>query len=254
MDKKGSQDKEQTMTILYHLEELRKVIIVSVITVVVASIISFVFIEQIMAVITRPLETQGINLVVTALTEGIFTKFKISIIAGTILASPIIIWQIWRFIVPALYPHEKRYLAILVPVSVFLFIGGVLFAYFTVFPLAVFVLIQLASEFEPMLTISKYLSFTLAFLIPFGLVFELPLVVYFLTSIGVITPEWLLRNRKYAIVITVILAAVLTPGPDPISQMIMAAPMVILYEAGILVSKVVMKKRIKRQETAGEEC
>ena len=254
MAKKDTADNQQTMTILHHLEELRKVIIVSVVAVLVAGIISFVFIEQILAVITRPLEAQDINLVVTAITEGIFIKFKIAILAGTILAAPIIIWQIWRFIVPALYPHEKRYLTILIPVSVFLFISGVLFAYFTVFPLAVFVLIQLASEFEPMLTVSKYLSFTLAFLIPFGLVFELPLVVYFLTSIGVITPEWLQRNRKYAIVIIVILAAVLTPGPDPISQMIMAAPMVILYEAGVLVSKVVMKKRRKRQEAAGEEC
>lgn len=95
------------MTILHHLEELRKVIIVSVVAVLVAGIISFVFIEQILAVITRPLEAQDINLVVTAITEGIFIKFKIAILAGTILAAPIIIWQIWRFIVPALYPHEK---------------------------------------------------------------------------------------------------------------------------------------------------
>lgn len=253
MAKKDTADDQQTMTILHHLEELRKVIIVSVIAIVVTSIISFVFIEQIMTVLTKPLAEQGINLVVTALTEGIFTKFKIALVAGTILASPIILWQIWQFIVPALYPHERRYLSRLIPISVILFVAGVVFAYTTVFPVAVYILIQLGSEFEPMFTIGKYLSFTLTFLIPFGLIFEFPLVIYFLTSIGVVTPEWLVRNRRYAIVITVILAAVLTPGPDPISQLIMALPMAVLYEAGILVSKVVANKKRKREERAGEE-
>jgi len=241
------------MTILSHVEELRKVIIISLIAIVIASIISFAFIEQIMAVLTKPLAEQGINLVVTALTEGIFTKFKVALIAGTILASPVILWQIWQFIVPTLYPHEKKYLSRLIPISVILFVAGVVFAYTTVFPVAVYILVQLGSEFEPMFTIGKYLSFTLTFLIPFGLIFEFPLVIYFLTSIGVVTPEWLIRNRRYAIVITVILAAVLTPGPDPLSQMIMALPMAVLYEVGILVSKVVAKKKRKREEMASEE-
>jgi len=108
-------------------------------------------------------------------------------------------------------------------------------------------------KYLPMVNIGKYLSFTLTFLIPFGLIFEFPLVIYFLTSIGVVTPEWLIRNRRYAIVITVILAAVLTPGPDPLSQMIMALPMAVLYEVGILVSKVVAKKKRKKEEMASEE-
>jgi len=206
-----------------------------------------------MAVLTKLLAEQGINLVVTAWTEGIFTKFKIALIAGRILASPVILWQIWQFIVPDLYPHEKKYLSRLIPISIILFVAGEVFAYTTVFPVAVYILVQLGSEFEPMFTIGKYLSFTLTFLIPFGLIFEFPLVIYFLTSIGVVTPEWLIRNRRYAIVITVILAAVLTPGPDPLSQMIMALPMAVLYEVGILVSKVVAKKKRKREEMASEE-
>lgn len=255
MKNNGAPDKDkQTMGILQHLEDLRKGIIISLIAIAVASIISFAFIEQIVGIITRPLAAQGIKPVYTAITEGIFTYFKIALITGTVFAAPVLLWQLWRFIVPALYPNEKRYLYKLVPISIILFVGGVVFAYFTVFPIAVFVLIKLASEFEPMLTISKYLSFTLAFLIPFGLVFEFPLIIYFLTSIGVVTPQWLIRNRKYAIVITFILAAILTPGPDPISQLIMAAPMVVLYEAGILVAKVVAKKRdAKFRKLAGEE-
>jgi len=108
MANKDTVDDQQTMTILSHLEELRKVIIISLIAIVVASIVSFAFIEQIMAVLTKPLAEQGINLVVTALTEGIFTKFKIALIAGTILASPVILWQIWQFIVPASIPMKKN--------------------------------------------------------------------------------------------------------------------------------------------------
>ncbi len=248
-------DKEQqAMSILQHLEQLRKTIIISLIAIVVTSIISFAFIEQIIAVITKPLTAQGIKPVYTAITEGIFTYFKVAFLTGTLFATPVIIWQVWRFVVPALYPNEKKYIYKLVPISIILFIGGVVFAYYTLFPMAVYVLIKLASEFEPMLTISKYLSFTLAFLIPCGLIFEFPLVVYFLTSIGVLTPQLLMRNRKYAIVIIFILGAVLTPGPDPLSQSIMAAPMLILYEVGILVAKVVAKKKgNKYKELASEE-
>lgn len=249
-----SENEKDTMSLVQHLEEFRKVIIISLAAIGIASIISFCYIEQIMGIITRPLEAQGLKLVYIAVTEGIFMKFKIALIAGTVFAAPVIIWQILRFIVPALYPHEKRYLYRLVPISILLFVGGVVFAYYTIFPMAIFILIKLASEFEPMLTISKYISFTLSFLIPFGLIFEFPLVIYFLTKIGVITPDLLIRNRKYAIVISFILAAVLTPGPDPISQIIMAVPMLVLYEAGIIVSKVVAKKKAaKFEKLAGEE-
>lgn len=254
MTEKALHETEQeAMPLLKHLEELRKVIIVSLVAVGITSIASFFFVDQILAVLTKPVRDLGHDIVFTAMTEGIFTKFKVALLAGVIAASPIILWQFWRFLVPALYPHEKRYILRLVPISILLFAGGVVFAYFAVFPLAVFFLIKLAGEFEPMLTISKYFSFTLTFLIPFGLIFELPLIVYFLAQVGVITPEWLVRNRKYSIVFTFILAAILTPGPDPLSQSIMAAPMLILYEVGILVAKVVARKRHARFSELAEE-
>lgn len=250
----GAPEKEETMSLVQHLEEFRRVIIISLLAIGIASIVSFFFIEQILKIITRPLDAQGIKLVYTAITEGIFVKFKIALIAGAIFAAPVVLWQGWRFVVPALYPHEKRYLCRLLPASVILFVAGVVFAYFAVFPVAIYVLINLASEFDPMLTISRYLSFTMTFLIPFGLIFELPLVVYFLTKVGVVTPEWLIRNRKYAVVVTFILAAMLTPGPDPLSQLIMAAPILVLYEVGIIVAKTVArKKNAKFNELAGEE-
>ncbi|MDH7576326.1 MAG: twin-arginine translocase subunit TatC [Bacillota bacterium] len=255
MPESVSQEKDQeAMPLLKHLEELRKVIIVSLVAIGVASIGALFFVDQILAILTKPVRDLGHAIVFTAMTEGIFTKFKVALLAGAVFASPVVLWQFWRFFVPALYPHEKKYVLRLVPVSILLFAGGVVFAYFAVFPLAVFFLIKLAGGFEPMLTISRYFSFTLTFLIPFGLIFEFPLIIYFLSLIGVVTPEWLVRNRKYSIVSTFILAAILTPGPDPLSQSIMAAPMLIFYEIGILVAKVVArKKRARFNELASEE-
>lgn len=243
-----------TMPLLKHLEELRKVIIVSLIAIGVASIASFSFVNKLLDILTRPLKPLGLKPVVFSVTEGIFFKFKVALIAGIVFASPVLIWQIWRFIVPALYPHEKRYVVRLVPISTLLFVGGVVFGYYTLFPVMVYVLIKLAGEFTPILNISQYLSFTLSFLIPFGLVFEFPVVIYFLTQIGIVKPEWLAKKRRYAIVIIFIVAAILTPSPDPINQTIMAAPMLVLYEAGIIVSKLVYRKKQARTlELTGEE-
>ncbi|HAA89510.1 MAG: Sec-independent protein translocase protein TatC [Thermoanaerobacterales bacterium 50_218] len=251
---KPKSEPQEEMSLLKHLEELRRVIIVSLVAVGIATIGCFFFSDQIMAIFTKPVEDLGYSLYFIGMTEGIFTKLKVSLLAGVVVASPIIFWKIWRFLVPALYPHERKYILKLFPLSVILFGLGVSFAYFAIFPLAVFFLIKLAGDVEPMLTISKFLSFTLCFLIPFGLLFEFPLVVYFLAHIGIISPEFLIKNRKYAIVGTFILAAMLTPGPDPISQLIMAAPMLVLYEVGIFVAKVTSRKRqMKLEELAGDE-
>lgn len=245
---------QDALPFLQHLEDLRKVIIVSLAAIGLASIGAFIFVSQILEILLRPLKPLGIKPMFTGVAEGLFFKFKVALVAGVILAAPVIIWQIWRFVVPALYPNEKRYVLRLVPISIVLFAGGVVLGYYTIFPILVYVLINLAAEFTPLINVSQYLSFTLSFLIPFGLMFEFPVVIYFLAQIGVVKPELLISKRKYAIVIIIILAAVLTPGPDPISQLIMAAPMLILYEAGIIVSKlVVRKKRNRAVELANEE-
>lgn len=131
------------------------------------------------------------------------------------LAFPVIAWQMYRFMAPALYPQERRYVLILFPVMILLFAGGVLFAYFGVLKLVISFLIMIAGDLEPMLTVDKYVSFVIAFTLPFGLIFELPVVVYFLTRLGVITPEWLSQKRKYALLGIFIVAAVVTPVMIP---------------------------------------
>jgi sec-independent protein translocase protein TatC len=242
------------MSLLNHLQALRKVIMVSVIAVLVTSVAAFSFVDPLLSIVLKPANDAHIRLVYTGVTEGIFFKLHIALVFGAMAASPILLWQFWRFLVPALYPKERGYIARLVPVSIVLFAGGVVFGYYTVLRIMLIFLIRFSSEFQELITISNYLSFTEHLLIPFGLLFEYPLLVYFLAKIGILTPEKLVQYRKYSIVGIVIIAAILTPSPDPFSTIIVAVPMLILYEVGVIVSRVVFrKKRLKLNELAGEQ-
>lgn len=234
---------QKAFTWLEHLEELRRVILISLVALLIATFGCYFYNDFFLGILTRPVHDLGLKLVFIGVAEGFFTQIQVALYAGFVVSFPIIIWQIWRFIVPALYPHEKRYVLVLVPVSVLLFIGGVLFAYTTVFPIMLRFLLQVSGDLEPMITISQYVSFCVTFLLPFGIMFELPVFSMFLTRIGILTPEWLIKNRKYALLVCFVVGAVLTPSPDPLSQILMAGPMYILYEVSILVSRVFRKKK-----------
>ncbi|MGE5543571.1 MAG: twin-arginine translocase subunit TatC, partial [Bacillota bacterium] len=229
---------EEKQTILEHLEDLRKSLLISVVAVILAAVVAFYYSDLLLAIIQKPLKPLELDLVFIGVTEGFFIKLKLAFFGGLVLAFPIIAWQIYRFVAPALFPNERRYVLILFPIMILLFAGGVLFAYFGILKLVIAFLIMVAGDLEPMLTVDRYVSFVLAFTIPFGLVFELPVVVYFLTRIGIISPGWLSQKRKYALLAIFLLAAVLTPGPDPISQCLMGVPIYLLYEISILVSKI----------------
>jgi len=241
------------MSILQHLEELRKVIQVSVIAVLITSVVAFAFVDKLLAIVIQPALDAKIKLAVIGVTEGIFFKLHIALVFGALAASPILLWQFWRYLVPALYPNERRYIARLVPISVVLFVGGVVFAYFTVLRFMLIFLTRFSSEFSQMITISNYLAFTEHLLIPFGLLFEYPLLVYFMASIGWLSPDVLVRYRKYSIVGVFVIAAILTPSPDPLTMLIVASPMLVLYEVGVIVARVVARKRrIRLQELASQ--
>lgn len=231
-----------------HLEELRRVLIISLLAVLVGTVVAFFYSDRLLALLKRPITQLNLHLIFIGVTEGFFTKIKVALYGGIVLAFPVVIWQLWRFVSPALYPHERRYILILMPVAIMLFAGGIVFAYFTVFPVATVFLLTISGDLEPMITISQYVSFAVSFLIPFGLVFELPLVVMFLTRLGIITPQFLATKRKYALLIAFIIGAVLTPTPDPISQTMMALPMYILYEVSIIVSRFIRAKRKAAEE------
>lgn len=238
-------DNSEKQTIIEHLEELRKVIIVSVVAWFIASFFAyFAFREQFFSFLVEPLNELGVPLVQITITEAFFTKLKISLIAGLIIAMPIIIWQIFSFILPALTPQEKRLLYILFPMTVVAFVTGIVFCYLVVLRFAILFLIGSAGAgLTPMISVSKYISFLISFVLPFGFIFEMPLVSVFLTRLGIINHVMLASKRKYAVLMVVTIAAALTPGPDVVSQLLMAGPMLILYEISIIVSRIFAKKQ-----------
>ncbi len=229
---------EDKHTIIEHLGELRKSILIIVASVFIAAMICFYFNEFLLQVVTYPVRSIGQNLIVTGVTEAFFVKLQLSFLAGFVIAFPIVSWAVWRFVKPALYKHERRYIYVLFPATIILFAGGVIFAYFVVLPLVLNFFVYIAgANLQTMFKVDQYVTFVMSFVLPFGLTFELPVITYFLTKLGIVKKETLSRNRKYALLIIVILGGVLSPGPDPVSQVLMAGPVYLLYEVSILVAK-----------------
>lgn len=234
-----------------HLEELRERLIKALIAVGIGFGISYFFSEEIFRVLMAPLLKTlppESNLIFTGLTEAFFTYLKVSLVAGIFLASPVIIYHVWAFIAPGLYEEEKRLLIPVAIASAFFFVGGALFGYFVVFPFGFQYFLSFATDvIRPMPSVREYFSFSIKLLFAFGITFELPVFVFFLSRLGIVDHEMLKGFRKYAIVLTFALAAIITP-PDVLSQVMLAIPMILLYEAGIIVARVFGKKKVKVEE------
>lgn len=230
--------KEAGESMLSHLMALRKVLLISAAAVLIGFVLVFYLaIDPLMAQILAPIQARGIQVIFTTMSEALVTKFKVALLAGMMIASPVVIWEIWGFIKPALYPQEKRKFRLLFVLALLLFLTGVVFCYFAVYSLAVdFFLVAGDSLATPMLSIDKYVSFLFGFLVPFGVAFQLPVVLYLTTRVGLTTPNMLRSKRKYVILAIFVLAAILTP-PDVVSQVALGLPMCGLYEIGILVSR-----------------
>jgi sec-independent protein translocase protein TatC len=241
----GTMSNEKNMSIVGHLEDLRRVLVISLVSIIIASLgIFFAFKDPLMNFLLAPMQRMDINIVILAPAEAFITHIKASFFAGILISLPIILWQIWSFIMPALHYHERRPVVAIVPASFLLFLAGVAFAYYMVIPLAIIFLIGVAGEgISPMISLSRYISFLITFCLPFGLVFQLPLIILLLTMLGIVTPKFLSENRKYALLIIAVLSATLTP-PDVISMMLMAVPMVFLYEASIILVRIFVRKKI----------
>lgn len=236
---------EKKMELTEHLKELRKVIIICIITVLITSSASYYFLgDWLVDFVSHPLEVLNVKLVYIGIGEAFITKVKLAVLAGSIMALPVAIYQVWSFVAAGLFPQERNAVKKFIFPSVILFALGVTFAYFVVLNYATrFLLMVAAGDLTPMLSVGPYVSFLMTFLIPFGIIFELPLAVYFLAGIGIVNHRLLVSKRKYAILLFFVLAAVLTPGPDLVSQIFLALPMVILYEISVLITRLVRPKR-----------
>ena len=232
------------MPLTAHLEELRTRIIRALLAMVVGGGLAWLVIEHLVAFLLAPLAKLRPDqslLIGTGITEAFFTKLKVALIGGIFLSSPVIFFQAWRFVAPGLYEREKRVaLPFSIAASVF-FVMGASFCYWLVFPVAFeFFLQEFASiGVAAQIRVSEYLSFASRMLLAFGVTFELPVVPFFLARVGLLTHRTLLRVWRYAVVVIFIVAAVLTPGPDVASQMMMATPLLVLYGLSIVVAYLV---------------
>lgn len=236
-----STDKREAF--LENLRALRRVLVVSVIGVVVLFLVLFYgFCDPLMDLLLAPVRARGISMIATAVSEALLTKFKICLVAAVVCAMPLIMQQIWSFVSPALYPHEKKMFAALFFVALLLFVGGVVFCCFFVFPLAIDLFWASAEGVaSTMWSVQEYYNFVLSFVLPFGIMFELPVILYMLAKKDKVTYESLAKYRKYVVLVIAIAAAILTP-PDVVSQLMLGIPMYLLYEISVQVVRV-MKRR-----------
>jgi sec-independent protein translocase protein TatC len=234
---------ESRMSFMEHLGELRTRIMRSLLALLVGLVPALIFSQQIMDYLVRPVRETNRSLVFLSLTEAFWVQMKIGVIAGLFVASPLILWQVWQFIAPGLHRHEKKYAAPFVIIGTLLFIGGGAFSLKVVTPFAIqFLLSYERPGLQAMISIGSYIDFLLKFTLAFGAVFELPLVITILARLGVVSPATLAKNRKYAILGAFIAGAVLTPTPDMFNQTLMAGPLILLYEVGIICARIFGKR------------
>jgi len=202
--------------------------------------ISYGFSQQLLLLLQRPMPTR---LVFIAPTEAFFVNLKVAFYAGLFLSVPLLLFQVWKFVAPGLYEHERRYSFPFLIISTILFLLGAIFAYVVILPIALHFLISQGGElWKPNITLSNYLSFCMRLILAAGLVFEFPVLMYFLAKVGVVTPAFLVKNRKYAVLAAFVIAAILTP-PDVFSQVLLAVPLLLLFEVSIFVAKRVASGR-----------
>lgn len=240
----GESYEEKEMTFIEHLEELRWRIIYSLIGILIGTIVAWIFIDLLVEeVLLRPAKESGVSLQNLKPFGQIFLYFQIALIAGLIISIPNVFFQFWKFISPALRKHERKYILAIVIFSTICFLAGIAFAYFVMLPLALSFAVQFGTQtIKNEFAVDEYMSIIISVMLAAGLVFELPMLSFFLSKLGILKPSFMRKYRKHSIVIIMIASAVLTPGTDPVSQVILAVPLVLLYEISILVSKFSQKK------------
>jgi len=237
------------MSLMEHLDELRKRIVHSAIYLAVGFFAAWFFHDRLVNFIQAPLVKVGKSLVMTHPMDALNLDLQVSLIGGAILAAPFILFQVWLFIAPGLYQKERRFVVPFMAATVGLFLGGAAFGYFWVLPGAIKILIiGFGHNFTPMITIDEYSSFFLSIILGLGISFEMPILIFFLAMFGIVSPKFLWTNIRYAILIVFIVAACICPSPDPWTMCLYAVPMLTLYVIGIAVAFWVHPDRRRAKE------
>ncbi|MHB8578813.1 MAG: twin-arginine translocase subunit TatC [Ignavibacteriaceae bacterium] len=240
----STEKEEKEMTFLEHIEELRWRIIYSLIGVGVGSLICWIFVDYLVDyVLLLPASRVGLHLQNLKPFGQLMLYFEVAMVGGLILSLPNVFYQLWKFISPALRKNERRYISAIVAFSTLCFLLGIVFAYFIMLPYSLKFVSQFGSKnITNDFAIDEYMTIILSIMLGAGLVFELPMISFFLTKLGILTPQFMRKYRRHAIVIIFIAAAFLSPGTDPVSQIILAVPLIVLYEISIIISKYSRKK------------
>lgn len=243
-----------------HLSELRKRILISITALFIAFLFIFNYSEELFNILVLPLKSEikidvtnpyihvinktPVSLVFLAPAEAFWMHMKVSFLASFIVVLPVIFYQLWKFISPGLLAKEKKYLIPFIFSSTILFLAGALFCFVIILPFAMtFLLGYKTGSLTPMISVGSYVDFCMKLILAFGAIFELPLAIIFLAKLGIVSPAGLAKNRKYAILLSFVAAATLTPTPDAFNQTLMAVPIIILYEIGILLSMLIYRKK-----------
>lgn len=233
------EEKQGNMSLIRHLEELRHRLIYSFIAIGLCSCICYFFIEEIMHYITVPAG----KLYYMQPAEAFFTYLKVSIVAGFLLSLPVVLYHVWRFFLPALTSGERMLIALVVPVSAGLFFIGLAFSFFFVLPAGIKFFLGFGTEdLQPLLSVGKYLDFVISFVLPFGFIFELPLIIVILAKMGIVSSAFLRQKRRIVIFMTFVIGAVISPTPDVFSQSMIALPMIFLYEISVFIVRFILRK------------
>lgn len=246
---KSTQD-EKEMGFLDHLEELRMRIVYSVLAILLCSAAAIFFSDWLVKVVLLgPLLAVGLKAQVLTPYGIMLVYMQVVFVVGLIGAMPVILYQLWKFVAPGLMPNERRYAFRIVFFTTFCFLAGIVFAYFILVPTALKFFSTFGTDvFELNIAINEYISFMLSLILGAGLVFELPMITFFLTKFGLLTPAFMRKYRRHAIVIILIISAVITPTPDMLTQSLLAAPMIVLYELSIFISAMARKKPVPEPE------
>ena len=236
------------MSFVDHLDEIRSRILITLITFVILTVAAFVFSDELLYVVNKPFIDTGLKLNVFKLAEGFMMRLKVAAIASFIVTLPFLIFQVWRFILPAITKKDRMFSRVALTSSVLLFYSGVAFVYFLLMPFTVKMLLSfVAKDITSVIGASEYISFVFLFCFFMGVIFEFPILIMILTRIGLITPYLLSNNRKWALVVIFVLSAVVTPTTDILTQALVAVPLYLLFEASIIVSKMTAIRKKKKE-------